>query len=239
MGDTTAKTLDGFVSLSTYYDILRESLVGTATVALDPDIPFSYFGFVDFSEQSFWMENNLRVQIADWPLHASLQYVAASNLPEHLLRLGFVWKGQETPGLKDLLAKAGIFVFSMAVHLMELDTGIAVDRGADNFRRGGQIEPAIAGALPGTDGRLFYEAWLDLDFDWPKDGDFRVTPTSDILIGVNLVGNPGTSGMLGAVIEFRYNGHYARLRNEVPALEEDPGLNPFGLECGLRYFGAF
>lgn len=234
----STEKLHGWTSLNGYYDIARESMVGTVTVALDPAIPVSYFGFVDFSEQSFWMEQNLRARVVG-PLHASFQAVVANALPDHLLRFGVLWKGHETPGLKDVLAKAGVYAFGIDLHLLQIDTGLSSARGADNIRRGGQIEPFLAGAIPGTQGRIFYEGWIDLDLDWPKDGEFTTTVVSDVLVGCNLFGDPATTGSVALVAEYRYNGAFAKLREDVPALRDDPALNPHGIEVGARYFVVY
>lgn len=220
----------GWVSLNYYRDIERETNTGTAAVAFESTTPFSFFGFVDFSKSSYWMEDNLRYRLGRLPLHASLQYVAASGLASHLVRPGLSWALHQTKGLSEPLARGGVLALGVIFHLAEMNFNF-------DFRRGGQIEPFVAGVVPNTP--LFYEGWLDLDIDFSPNENVKFTPVTDFLVGANLVGNPTTSGTLGAVAEIRYNKTFKNLREENPVLRQDPLLNPLGLELGLRYFLLF
>ena len=231
--------IHGWGSTNFYRDMARNANVGTATLAVTPDSPFSYFGFVDLFNRNYWTEQNLRYQLGAGPLHASFQYVSASSLPVQLWRFGVLWNMAQTPGLGDLLAKAGIFAVGIDLHLLEINSQFGFSKGLNNLRRGFQPEPYIAGNIPGTSGKIFYEGWLDMDLDWSKGQKFQATPVSDFLVGANLVGDPTTTGSLRLVTEGRYNDYYRRAREDNPALKNVQELNPFGAEVGASYFIAF
>lgn len=234
--------VDGFGSINVYRDLLREMPVGTLTLSAapsSPEAPISYFGFVDFPKDGYWSEQNFRYQFGSSPISASFQYVAAKDLPSPVGRFGLLFNLQNVDGVKNLLAKAGIYAFGMDAHLLELNSKIFEGKGIDGVRRGGQLEPYIVGAVPGTSGNIFYEGWLDFDIDYSDKGSWETTAVSDFLVGTNIAGDPVTTGVLRLVTEGRYNGYLARLREQVPALRQDTSLNPFGLEIGAGYFVAF
>lgn len=232
----------GFGSINIYRDLLRETPVGTLTLSAapsSPDVHLSYFGFVDFPGKGFWSEQNFRYRLGSSPMSASFQYVAAKDISSPLGRFGLLFNLHNVEGLQNILAKAGIYALGVDAHLLELNSGIFDGKGIDGVRRGGQLEPYIVGAIPGTSGKIFYEGWLDFDIDRLDQGSWETTAVSDFLVGANIVGDPTATGSLRLVTEGRYNGYLARLRDQVPALRQDASLNPLGLEIGASYFVAF
>lgn len=233
--------LSGFGSLNTYWDVNRESSVKTLTLGVSPG-PESgqvgFFGFVDVVDKGFWSEQNFKFRLSG-PLHASFQWVSASALPNQKGRLGLFLNWNDIPSIKNALASVGIFVCGQYFHLIELDSDFAWSRGGSNLRKGGQIESVIAGAIPGTSGRLFYEGWLDLDIDHVSGKGVQLTPVGDFLVGYSALGNPTESGALRLVAELRYNQVFKRLQDSSAALAKVPNLNPWGLGLGASYFVMF
>lgn len=234
MADTTIALA---ASLDFYRDIVRKTNVHTLTMAATPSVtPFSYFGFIDVaSDKSSYSEQNARYRLGRGPFQLSLQWVTGSGLPAQLARLGMLWKLEQSPVLQDVLSSIGVQALGINLHVLQLDTNFSSERGMKNFRQGGQIELAIAGAVCGTN--LFYSGFLDQNFDYSGKDGMTITPVSDFQVGYKLLGNPGTTGALALSVEGRYNHNFRRLQDATPQLKNKPELSPFGLEVGLRYWG--
>jgi hypothetical protein len=117
-GDANSHRNSGFMDFNGYYDT-REFSVMTLNLLANLSGQFQYFSLTNFEGPretsdlgTYYSEQNLRWGIKKgYPIQLSTQWVLRSGINNDDLRLGVLWRLNNTSGIKDFLKKINLNYF--------------------------------------------------------------------------------------------------------------------------------